>query len=95
MKLQGEIQEKKMCICCGKNPVTWPRVCDDCIDHEAQAELATVYGLEAWEDPMTGEIILSTGMECHNCGMIYDGGSFCTYCGNHNPLDDPELEEEE
>lgn len=82
--------EARLCICCGKNPVTWPRVCDDCTDHKAQAELANHYGVECYEHPVTGELILITGMECKTCGMIYDGGSFCTYCGDRNPTGDSE-----
>lgn len=77
--------QTEMCICCGKNPVTWPRVCDECIDHEAQAELAELYGYNVSEGPY-GELICATGMECRTCGMIYDGGNFCTYCGDKNPL---------
>ena len=61
------------CICCKKNEVTWPKVCDDCIDHEAQAELAREY---------------SYNMTCKICGMIHDGGQCCTYCGDRDPLDE-------
>jgi hypothetical protein len=82
-----------LCICCGKKPVTWPRVCEDCIDHEAQAALALEYGIYVEEGPF-GEEISSTGYECRSCGMIYDGGMRCTYCGDSNPLDDSELDEE-
>ena len=32
---------------------------------------------------------------CRTCGMIYDGGQFCTHCGDRNPTNDPELEFED
>ena len=85
-----------LCICCHKNPVTWPRVCNDCIDHEAQAELALEYGIDFQEGPY-GDEISCTGFECRTCGMIYDGCMRCTYCGDSNPLDsdDPEIYEDE
>ena len=62
----------ELCICCHKNPVTWPRVCDACQDHDAQDELLAYFG---------------DGHECRTCGMIYDGGMRCTYCGDEDPLD--------
>jgi len=34
------------CICCGKNEVTWPRVCSECRDESAQAQLALDYGYD-------------------------------------------------
>ena len=77
--------DSDLCICGGQNPVTWPRVCDACIDHAAQAELALQYGYQVSEGPF-GEVIGTTGMECRTCGLIYDGGNFCTYCGDRNPL---------
>jgi len=64
------------CICCHKTEVTWPLVCDECADHEAQAALVRKYfGYE-------------NDMRCKTCGMIYDGGQFCTYCGDRDPLDE-------
>jgi hypothetical protein len=54
------MSDKQMCICCGKNPVTWPKVCNDCIDHEAQAELAAEYGYQVFEDPMYGHVLQAT-----------------------------------
>ena len=81
-----------ICICCHKNPVTWPLVCNDCKDHDAQAVLALDYGIEFMEGP-DGEMISGTGMECRNCGMIYDGGMRCTYCGDSDPLDSGEDDE--
>jgi hypothetical protein len=33
--------------------------------------------------------------ECRSCGMLYDGGMRCTYCGDSNPADDPDLENDE
>lgn len=74
--------EKNYCIICGKVEVTWPLVCDDCKDHEAQAILANDYGSF---DGMTG-------MECRSCGMIYDGGMRCSYCGDSDPTDSGEDE---
>ena len=59
------------CICCHKNEVTWPKVCDDCTDHEAQAELAREY--------------FGEDRTCKTCGMLYDGGQCCTYCGDRKP----------
>lgn len=32
---------------------------------------------------------------CRTCGKIYDGGQFCSYCGDRNPLNDPEIEYED
>ena len=61
------------CICCGKILVTWPLVCHDCIDHEAQAKLAA--------DPNIGPYFT-----CRLCGMIYNGER-CTYCGDTDPMD--------
>ena len=78
--------ELSRCMCCRTNSVGWPRVCDECTDHEAQAELASYYGLESYEDP-DGNLIAVTGMECKSCGMLYDGGMRCTYCGDPDPLD--------
>jgi hypothetical protein len=75
------------CIICGKNEVTWPLVCDKCKDHETQAQLALDYGIEVMEGPY-GDTLVGTGMECRTCGMIYDGGMRCTYCGDPNPLND-------
>jgi hypothetical protein len=87
------VERKEMysekCICCGKNDVTWPRVCDECIDHEAQAALANIYGYEIMEGPY-GDTYVQTGHECRSCGMIYDGGMCCTYCGDTDPLGDGE-----
>jgi len=65
------------CILCKKKEVTWPLVCNDCIDHEAQAELAQIYGDDE-------------SMRCRSCGMIYDGGMRCTYCGDSDPTDSGE-----
>lgn len=65
------------CICCHKAEVTWPLVCDECTDHESQAELARKY---LGDDNTT----------CRNCGMIYDGGQCCTYCGDRDPLNERE-----
>jgi RNA polymerase subunit RPABC4/transcription elongation factor Spt4 len=62
-----------VCISCGRTPVTWPRVCPDCTDQEAQAILAS----EGYE-------------ECKSCGMLYDGGMRCTYCGDPDPWDQGE-----
>lgn len=45
-RLVGLAGQEKSPARCLKNPVTWPRVCHDCIDHEAQAKLAA--------DPMEG-----------------------------------------
>lgn len=73
--------EEDMCVVCGLKPVTWPRVCNDCQDKEAQAELALRY------DRMG---ITPGAMTCRTCGMIYDGGQCCTYCGDTNPEDDDE-----
>ena len=72
------------CISCGDNPVTWPRVCKDCRDEEAQAELADYY-MDLGDDP--------NEWKCRTCGMIYDGGQFCTYCGDRDPLDTGEMED--
>ena len=71
-----------LCICCGKNEVTWPKVCDDCKDHEAQTELML--------DPNYGP-----DSTCKTCGMLYDGGMQCTYCGDIDPLDTGEFDDEE
>ena len=65
------------CISCKSNEVTWPLVCDDCTDHEAQAFLA-----------------LEDCRRCRSCGMYYDGGMRCTYCGDIDPLDTGEFFEE-
>jgi hypothetical protein len=62
-----------LCISCGKHEVGWPRVCEECKDHEAQAILAS-------ED----------APECGSCGMRYDGGMRCTYCGDSDPTDSGE-----
>lgn len=67
----------RLCICCHKTPVTWPLVCDDCADHEAQDTLAN----EGYDT-------------CRSCGIYYDGGTRCTYCGDGNPTDDPEIQDE-
>jgi hypothetical protein len=56
------------------------------VDAEAQAELASRLYAEGL-DP--------DEMRCRTCGAIYDGGTRCTYCGDPNPLDDPELEGED
>ena len=69
------------CICCHKNEVSWPRVCSDCTDHEAQYEIASGNGFES-------------GWECRTCGMLYDGGMRCTYCGDIDPLDTGEFHED-
>lgn len=74
------------CIFCNKVEVTFPLVCDDCQDKEAQAELTSIY-LKGNIDPES--------MKCRTCGMIYDCGSFCTYCGDRDPLDQGDLEDEE
>jgi len=67
-----------LCICCHKIEVTWPLVCDECTDHESQANLAREYfGYE-------------NDMRCKSCGMLYDGGQCCTYCGDVSPLDEGE-----
>ena len=70
------------CISCGKVLVTWPLVCHDCIDHEAQAELAA--------DPNIGP-----DFTCRTCGMIYDGGMRCTYCGDSDPTGNGDLDDED
>ncbi len=66
------------CIACGKREVTWPLVCDDCRDKEAQA-------------------VLSAGgaEECVHCGMLYDGGMRCTYCGSLDPTDSGEFDDDD
>ena len=71
------VNNMSLCICCHKNEVTWPKVCDDCTDHEAQAELAREY---VGEDNRT----------CRTCGMIYGYGQCCTYCGDTEPLGEGE-----
>lgn len=77
------------CICCEKNEVTWPRVCDECKDHEAQEELHNAYietGLRDYVKVGPFEEIWDwVGGECRTCGMLYDGGTRCTYCGDENP----------
>lgn len=88
------------CICCHKNEVTWPRVCDECTDQEAQAELAMQYindGTRALcEDPMDPDAeMFYSGGECKTCGMLYDGGIRCTYCGDADPWEQGHEEEEE
>jgi len=89
------VEAANLCIVCNKNSVTWPRVCDDCIDHEAQGDLGAHYGFFYVEDPMGGEGYVVTGMECKTCGMIYDGGMRCTYCGDADPLDHGDEDEDE
>ena len=74
----------EICISCEKNQVTWPRICDTCQDKEAQAELAAYY-YENGENP--------DDWRCNSCGMIYDGGMRCTYCGEEDPLDQGNIEE--
>ena len=91
--------DTQLCICCQKNPVTWPRVCEECVDQAAQDELASQYGYHFEIDmgePGSAlvDVNLVTGWECRTCGMIYDGGTRCSYCNDPNPLDDPELEGE-
>ena len=55
-------------------------------DDEEQNQLAFEL-IEEGEDP--------ENWKCRTCGAIYDGGQRCTYCGDHNPLDNAELEFEE
>jgi len=71
----------ELCILCHKTEVAWPRVCDNCCDKEAQKEIAAQLQAEG-EDP--------EDHRCRTCGMIYDGGMRCTYCGDSNPLDGDE-----
>lgn len=66
--------------------------CADCWEdiqtrnEDAQAELAGRL-LSEGEDP--------DAWRCRTCNAIYDGGQACAYCGDRNPLDDPEVEFEE
>lgn len=55
------------------------------VNKESQAELAAAIIADD-ENP--------EDWRCRTCNAIYNGGQRCTYCGDHNPLDDPELEEE-
>lgn len=74
------------CICCHKNRVSWPMVCDQCQDKEKQRRLFDLYierGLAGWEN---GEKWCR--MECQFCGMIHDGDITCHYCGSLNPTDE-------
>ena len=71
---KNEVNDMSKCVCCHKVEVTWPLVCDECTDHESQAELARKY--------------FGKDMVCKSCGMIYDGGQYCTYCGDVDPLDE-------
>ena len=87
-------QSQELCICCHKNRVTWPLVCDDCKDHDAQAQLALQYGYDVVEGAY-GDVSVATGMECRTCGMIYDGGMRCTYCGDPDPTDSGESEDDD
>lgn len=86
---------ENLCIICRKNEVSWPRVCNDCQDKEAQEELSLKYideGIRHYEvdpyddgkDEVEGGWI---GGECKTCGMLYDGGMRCTYCGDTDPWD--------
>lgn len=54
------------------------------IDHEGQAELAAKY-YEEGDDP--------EAHRCRSCSAIYDGGMRCTYCGDIDPEDTGEFEE--
>lgn len=47
------------------------------------------YGYDVVEGPY-GETSIATGMECRTCGMIYDGGMRCIYCGDPDPTDSGE-----
>ncbi len=58
---------------------------DDEWTTEEQAELARRLFAEG-EEP--------EAWRCRTCGMIYDGGQFCTHCGDHNPLNDPDEDED-
>lgn len=65
------------CIICHKNEVTWPEVCDGCQDKEAQEILRGRLIVEG-EEP--------DEWKCKSCGMLYDGGQCCTYCGDTDPM---------
>ncbi len=62
-----------LCIYCGRNPVTWPRVCDECQNtvKDEQAELLAYFG---------------EGHDCRTCGMVCDPRWACGYCGDPDPL---------
>lgn len=81
---------KETCICCHENEVTWPKVCPECRDDEAQEELENWLIQEGVRDlveaPM-GDGMHWSGGECRTCGMLYDGGSRCTYCSDPDPWD--------
>lgn len=80
----------ELCVVCHKNEVSWPLVCEDCTDKEAQIELFNHYlttGEARIEQDDEGNLVEVCDMKCRTCGMIYDGGMSCNYCGDLNPLD--------
>lgn len=91
-----QIEPVAKCRVCGKE--TWGlydmgEPCDNpkcsggrflaIVDQEAQNELAGMLMRDGYD---LDEMI------CRTCGALYDGGQCCTYCGDHNPTDDPEEE---